>query len=356
MTHVFIIPEPHIWDKTFKNRVDYPQEVYGYLNEIISHIKSYASEEIIILFPGDVFHRSFTSLSGLVKVFNLFTELDNLSNSHVYSCVGNHELSYPFFNPFWMLAKDSTSRYTNMQHLDGYGSIRHGINIVDDLTVGKLKFIMGHYERTNLVDASDKDLVLISHNSIIEPEVNNYLQQTLGRSVNSEYMNTIPLRSSNAIPLVGNLKYVFVGHMHTFYSNFTVDEDIQGVHMNFQLQYLGSLGRTAINEVNDTDLERIVPHFVVDTQGNYTYEPFKLKLKPRSEVVIEEIVVANQKAYSREKAVKQLKESNVFGESAREAIINGLQPFPIFSDLFQQVYNNNLNADIVALLQEAKTL
>ena len=356
MKHIFIIPEPHIWDKTFKNRINYPQEIEGYMNEIIALLKPYASEEVFIIFPGDVFHRSFASISGLVKVFNLFAELDKLSDSHIYSCVGNHELSYPFSNPFWMLARDHTNRYAEMQHLEGYGSIKHSINIVDELCIGKLKFIFGHYGRTDLADDSDKDLVLITHNSVMEAEVNKYLQDTLGRTINSEYMHTVSMRSTDAIPLSSSLKYVFVGHMHTAYSSFTVDETIQGVPMNFQLQYLGSLGRTAINEVNDTDLSRTIPHFIVDAEGNYTYSPCELKLQSRSSIVIEEVVVANQKSYSREKAVKQLKESNVFGDTAKDAIINSLQDYPSNLSLFRQVYTNQLDSDIVKLMQEANNL
>lgn len=354
--HVFIIPEPHIWDKSFKNRVNYPQEIYSYLDEVISLLRPFETDELFIIFPGDIFHRSFTSIGGLIKAFNLFSEFDKISNSHIYSCVGNHELTYPFSNPFWMMAKDTTERYKDMQHLEAYGSIKHGINIVDDLTIGNLKFIFGHYGRRDLADDSKQDLVLISHNSIIEKEVCTYLQDTMGRAVNAEYMQTQPMRSKESIPISSRLKYVFVGHMHTFYSSFLVDETINGVPMNFQIQYLGSLGRTSINEVNDTDLTRTIPHFVITGDGSYVYSPLEMRLKPRAEVVIEEVVAANKKEYSREKAVKELRDANVFGESAKDAILNNLQTFPVHLDIFRQIYTNQLSPDILTLLQEAQSL
>ena len=354
--HVFIIPEPHIWDKNFKNRVSYPQEIYGYLDRVVSIVKTYEGEDITIIFPGDVFHRTFTSIGGLIKAFNFFATLNNLSNSNVYSCVGNHELSYPFNNPFWMLAKDKTSRFGSMRGLEAYGSISKGLTVVDDLTIGNLKFIFGHYNRQDLADESDKDLVLITHNSIIEAEICSYLQNTMGRAANAEYMHTTSLRSKEALPLSERLKYVFVGHMHTFYSSFTVEENICGVPMNFQLQYLGSLGRTAVNEVNDSDLERTIPHFVISEDGTYTYDGISIELQPRASVVVEEIVTEQHEAYSREKAVKQLKESNVFGDSAYDAIVNNLQSFPLNLGLFRELYTNEIDPSIRELIQEAYTL
>lgn len=352
MKHVFIIPEPHLWDKSFKNRRDYPAEIASYLAEVVQQINRYDGEKIII-FPGDIFHRSYTTLSGLFKAINWISYLNNITNNKVYSCVGNHELSYPQSNPFWIMADDCTTRYESLKHVEAYASVEKRIKIVDHLDVGKLRFIFGHYSRTDLVDTSDKDLVYISHNTILEPEIVEHIANDLERDVNVEYMTTSKICNPNSIPITERLKYVFVGHMHTFYSAYHVDEMYDSTHLDFQLQYLGSLGRTAINEIINTDLERTIPHFII-SDSDYSYEPFTIQLSPREDIVIEEIAEHNSEVYQTQKAIKHLKETNVFGVTAEQAITRALAEDPEALHLFSSLYYHQPDVEILNLIQEAK--
>lgn len=357
MKRVFIIPEPHIWDKNFKNRVDYVGEVYGCLAEVISRIISLDGEKIII-FAGDVFHRAFSSVRGITKVLNLFVELNDITDYNVYSVVGNHELSYATYNPFWMMAEDYTNRFENKHYSDSFGIFRPGIKIKDSLCIGPLEFVFGHYDRTDYeVDLnSSRDIVLISHNSLMEKDIDQVVTDQLKRDTKTEYIRTTQLRSSSAIPLTRRLKYVFVGHMHTMYSDFLVDEVIDGVLMKFYLRYMGSIGRTAINEINDNDLARTVPQFVIQDNDSYTYEPFSVNLKPYSEVVKTNVVEENAVKATMTRALKTLSETVAFGDTPENCIRRELSEYPVFLTLFEEIYRNYTPSEVEALLQEARGL
>lgn len=354
LKHLFIIPEPHLWDKSFKNRKNYPKEMQEYMTTITSLVEQMDGEKIII-FPGDVFHRGYAEIDGIISAFNLFKELNRITDGQVYSCVGNHELSYSSNNPFWILAEDSTSRFVNMHGLKAFGTIRPGIKIVDSLDIGPLHCIFGHYGRKDLADTCDRDTIFISHNSILEPEIDQYMASRFNKPTQTNYMHTIGLRTGEGIPLSSSLKYVFVGHMHTFYGKFDVAENICGTDMNFILQYLGSLGRTSSIEVDDANISRIIPHFIID-EDTYTYEPIEFALLTRADTILEEVVKANAVKYQNVKTMRQLVETSSFGDTPEQRIDRRLAESPFLLDLFHSVYSNELNANITALLKEAEAL
>lgn len=351
MTHVFIIPEPHLWDKSFKNRKNYPGEIMQYIKSVMEIISGYDGERVVI-FPGDIFHRSYSGIDGLITSFNLFKELNLITNHNVYSCVGNHELSFTENNPFWILAEDNTLRYTHLHGLKAFGTMHPGIKIVDNLDIGNLRFLFGHYNRTDLEDTSDKDIVYITHNSLVEPEIDEYISSKFQIDSKTEYMHTVGIKSGDGIPVINRLKYVFVGHMHTFFGKFNVEECINGVDMCFLLQYMGSLGRTSISEINNANLDRIIPHFEI-TGDSYDYKPIDFKLAPREDIVIEKVVLDNATKAQNVKTMRQLVETSSFGDTPEQRIDRRLAETPFLLELFHAVYSNELNANITDILKEA---
>lgn len=356
LKRVFIIPEPHIWDKNFKNRNGYPAEISGYLQEIIDHIQALDGEKIVI-FPGDIFHQGFTSVSGMTRALNFFVTLNKITQGNVYSVVGNHELTYVNNNPFWMMAEDYTSRFTEQKSYAAYGIFRPGIKIKDELIIGKLKFIFGHYGRTDYkVIPGKEDLVLISHNSLIESTIEATMKDKYKRDLPTEYMRVTRLTSSAAIPLTSILKYVFVGHMHTMYSQFLVDDDSSGIHLKFRLRYLGSLGRTSIREIDNNDLVRTIPQFVVENDGTYTYDPFNIQLQTYEQVIDSAVTKENAEKAAKIKTLKHVAESNTFGETPEDCIRRELANTPAYLSLFEEIFNHFTDNDIIELLKEAKLL
>lgn len=354
ITQIIIIPEPHIWDKTFKNRVNYPTEINSYLVDLIDKIESLEGEKIVI-FPGDIFHRGFTEVSGMAEAFSIFQRLNGITNNRVYSCVGNHELSYRVNNPFWMLAHDQTDRFSSMRGLRAYGSVSPGIQIVDSLDIGPLNFVFGHYDRHNYTDAYSKDTVFISHNTLLESEIVTAIGKLRHQEGFEIYGHKESLLNSQSIPVSKYLKYVFVGHMHTCYSSFDVEEVVEGEPLKFFLQYMGSIGRTSISEIDDNDLVRTIPVFHVNA-SSYEYSPFTIALKSRNEVVREDVVEENKRKYEFKKAVAALDTSNVFGETAEACIERQLSDNQDMLMLFNEVYNNKVNMEIQKLLTEAEAL
>lgn len=352
--HVFIIPEPHLWDKTFKNRRDYPGEISGYLSSIIETIAAFNGEKIII-FPGDIFHRGYGDINGLVAAFNLFKELNAITDGNVYSCVGNHELSYTDNNPFWILAEDQTERYDYLHGLKAFGAMRPGVKVVDSLDVGPLNFIFGHFNREDFNISSEKDIVLITHNAIAEPEIIDYMTKKYADDTRVEYMHPVGVRDGKFIPLLGNLKYVFVGHMHTYFGKFNVEETVDDVPMKYVLQYMGSIGRTSVSDINDKNLSRVIPHFVIDDNA-YTYEPIAFQLKPRAEIIIERVVQENAEKYKDVQTMRNLVKQSSFGETPEQRIDRRLAESPFLLELFHAIYSNELNGTLTDLLKEAETL
>lgn len=350
MTHVFIIPEPHLWDKTFKNRKDYPGEVAQYMQQVKDIISGYEGEKVVI-FPGDIFHRSYAGIDGLISAFNLFKELNVITDNKVYSCVGNHELSFTGNNPFWILAEDNTTRYAHLHGLKAFGTMHPGIKIVDDLDIGKLRFMFGHYGRKDLVDGSDKDLIFITHNSLVEPEIDKYIADKFNIETKTEYMHIVGIKSGEGIPLTDKLKYAFVGHMHTYFGKFNVEENICDLDMKFVLQYMGSLGRTSISEVNDSNLSRVIPHFEI-TADAYEYKPIDFTLLPRADIVLEKIVLDNANKAKNVKTMRKLVETSTFGDTPEQRIDRRLAENPFLLELFHSVYSNELSANITDILKE----
>ncbi len=352
--HVFIIPEPHLWDKTFKNRVNYPGEISACLSSIIEMIKAVDGDKIII-FPGDIFHRGYGDINGLVAAFNLFKELNAITEGNVYSCVGNHELSYTDNNPFWILAEDQTERYEYLHGLKAFGAMQPGIKIVDSLDIGPLSFIFGHFNRDDFDISSEKEIVLISHNAIAEPEIVTYMNQKYNDDTKVEYMHPVGVREGKYIPLLSNLKYIFVGHMHTYFGKFNVEETIGNVPMKYVLQYMGSIGRTSISDINDKNLSRIIPHFII-TNDTYTYEPVTFQLKPRADVIIEKVVQENAVKYKDVQKMRNLVKESSFGDTPEQRIDRRLAESPFLLELFHSIYSNELSGTLADLLKEAETL
>lgn len=351
MTHVFIIPEPHLWDKTFKNRKDYPNEIMQYMQQVIQIVSGYEGKKIVI-FPGDIFHRSYAGIDGLITAFNLFKELNAVTDCNVYSCVGNHELSFTNNNPFWILAEDDTTRYTHLHGLKAFGTMHPGIKLVDELDVNGLRFLFGHYGRNDLADTSGRDIVFITHNSLVEPEIDEYISSKFSIDSKTEYMHTVGIKSGSGIPVTDKLRYVFVGHMHTFFGKFNVEECIAGVNVKFLLQYMGSLGRTSISEVNNSNLDRIIPHFEI-TADSYDYKPIDFRLVPREDIVLEKVVLENETKAKNVKVMRQLVETSSFGDTPEQRIDRRLAENPFLLELFHAVYSNELNANITDILKEA---
>lgn len=354
LSKVIIIPEPHLYDKSFTSRRNYPTEVKSYLDQTINFAKSLqaSGEDVYLIFAGDVFHMGYSKMIPFVHIVDYFQTLSHEFNNQVYSLIGNHELSYPRSNPFWLLGKFDSKYYQSYSSIPGYQSIAC-LNVCDQLRVDNTLFVFGHYHRTDYeYDFSQyEDVQFITHNSIMDTEIINVLKSNFNRDPKMEYAKGITsIRQKGSIPFTEKLTGMYVGHMHTAYSTFFVDEQVNDTHLKFTLRYLGSLGRTNHLEVNDSDLVRSI--YYVDTI-THKVESFEINLLPRNQCIEEEIVEANHASYVRNKAIKQLRSDKTVFTSPVEGIRNWLSQSPLDLDLFNQLIQKEPVSELDVLLSEA---
>ena len=296
MAKLLVIPEPHISSDNIEGRRDYVGEIKDYMNEILDAI--IADESIKwIAFVGDIFNRGFNDIDEYFEWTDWFTALDSLMVSRgglVYSAIGNHELSFSKANPFWRMTSRRDGGFNTRKRWDnkavspkGLKSIIHVEDMVDlgdNVTV-----FFCHYDAMDfcreLVDkhieefGNSKTRICVCHNSIITSAIAKVLRDNYGRDPLTHYISHEQIDSMN---LFHKFDYVFNGHMHKAYSRFTITDESNG-HQT-KLMYLGSIGRTNSEEVNDSDLERCCPYVDID---DLTYGGIAIDLLPRKQTLAE---------------------------------------------------------------------
>lgn len=309
--YVMIVPEPHLWDRAIKTIPSY----VVVMKDIMSQVRKIAEglaehDELTVIHMGDLFHKSVRDYDAGMDWYDYFCSLDDLTKHRQYTVLGNHELSYPTKNPFWRFV-DVKSEFVRSissfkMHED---TIRRPIKLVDALKLGNTEFVFWHYGRDiSRYTTNAENVVILAHQSLIEKEIADILKNKYSRDQLEEILDYRSLRSYGALPRLPQIKYLFVGHMHSAYSRFQIQETMNGVNYNFVLQYLGSLGRTKAIEVRDDDLERTIPVFQLDDQGNYATCDKKIQL-PGEGIVSKEQVKINREAYHRAVEMRELKRS-----------------------------------------------
>jgi hypothetical protein len=145
------------------------------------------------------------------------------------------------------------------------------LELVEQLTVAEqVVFHMGHHKSYPKAIVGKKNIGLF-HNSILSTEIANVLRDRYNRDPLVGYIDYDYLNNYNTF---ANFDYVFVGHMHKAYGVFTVEDN----GFKTRLRYLASLGRTNILEVNDLDLERVIPVFTVYENGELALKEEVIRL------------------------------------------------------------------------------
>ena len=275
MSKFMVVPEPHISYTNIDGRKDYIGEIYSYMNEIMQIINEDKDIDTVC-FVGDIFNRGFNNIEEYFRWIDWFTFLNDVLTSRggkIYSVVGNHELSFSKNNPFWRLV--AKEHFNTDASWDNKAVMPKGlkdiINVCDVLEYSdKVSIFFCHYDRTDMCkkqvmshieEHSDKCRICLSHNYIISNEIMRTLRDGYGRDPMTHFIEHEHIGSMG---LYEQFDMVFNGHMHKAYSRFTITRDND--NHKTKLFYLGSIGRTNSDEVNDTDLTRLIP--VIDDMGN----------------------------------------------------------------------------------------
>ena len=269
---VIIVPEPHIWDKNFTSIPNSKMDLASTMMDVLRIIQEESfKDKIAVMFPGDIFHRGLRDADTSMDWQDYFIYIWQLTEGRLFSAVGNHELTYRQYNPFWRMS-ESESEFINRYNFirSAKANIRP-FRIVDKWVYGNTEFIFWHYGANISEYTSDaENVVIISHQPILDNEMASILMNKYNRDQLMNIIDYKSIRNMDALPKLANIRYVFNGHMHSAYSRFCVDEIVNGVPYKFVLQYLGSLGRTQAPEVRDTDLTRRIPILCISEEGPIT--------------------------------------------------------------------------------------
>ena len=350
-TDVVIIPEQHLYHKPIATIPEMVNDNNDIIEELLKLLGGLCNPTVI--FIGDIIHRGIKSTEDCYFIEDFFRAVNTLCCGRVFSVVGNHELSYRKNNPFWGVSLIKSNYVNNLIHYN-YNVTSPLIVVVDDLVIGDVQYVFGHYDRCYYgkydtgIDVSK--VVLLSHNSLLTGDIIDNMSNK-GVDLNVDYIRKTELLDSNNIPLTSKLKYVYVGHMHKAHGIYEVEEVIDGVDLNFNLHYLASLGRTNHGEYTD-DVEREIPIHCI-RNGLFEKEVYhNIMLPKREESVDERIVLENKESYDRQKTNRKLKKI----ESTTMDLINDVQDYiknePILLDWYQRSSNSDLDTSIIELLDK----
>lgn len=292
---IMIVPEPHISYANIEGRQDYVGEIKGYMQEV----ESIVDEDLDVTwacFVGDIFNRGFNDIDEYFVWVDWFTELDRklqMRGGCIYSAIGNHELSFSKSNPFWRLTSLEDGGYMTTMKWNNKSAVPKGLRSiikVDDVVEfsDNVSVFFCHYGAIQHTKelvlkhiemyGSSKKRICICHNSIISSSIAQVLRDNYGRDPLTHFIEHERIDKLDFFHL---FDYVFNGHMHKAYSQFTIKNEDTG-HKAY-LYYLGSLGRTNSEEINDNDLERCVPCYDVD---NLTLNLYGIDLLSRSKALV----------------------------------------------------------------------
>lgn len=297
----YIIPEPHIHCNNFAGRFDYMGEIDFYMNQFMSIIQSRktgADMQFLIL-PGDTFHKNTDDPDVANMMKDKFVMYRSMLDG-IFSTVGNHEISYARRNVFWNLVGEIESVFmseiTNKQVKPK--SLLPIVRVVDELADGEVSFHFGHFGRHP--KTTNKKNILISHNPLITGDIINS-QKIKGRYEKGiEYMK---LPDTLTIQNTAKFDYVFIGHLHKSYGKYVFETPL----VKSVWRYLGSTGRTAVDQVTDDDLARVMPCIRVTDGKLESVEELPFQLMERKLCVSEVEVNKNKLAYEVTKENKQIK-------------------------------------------------
>lgn len=345
-----VVTDLHLSYKNLRNRLDYREEMNNICKELLSLATTYSGQgyEVTLLLLGDVFHRSYNNIFNACNDNNFFY-LWHQTFGKIYSVVGNHELSYYQSNPFYTLVSDIKSDrvrgiMNRVWHPVGSSGV---IEVVDTLQDGEVNFIFNHYSTGIAAPEPGMKNIGLFHTDLVSPEI---LQTSDMRSGLHSFANPVDIEGSN---ILNGYDYCFFGHLHTIYGTFI---DNNGTY----LCYLASLGRTNVNEVSDTFLERNVPVICIE-DGLFTRaDDNKFFLRKRADCIKESALQETQEQAEVQREKIAIKSAVSVGddpiENVKALLTKDALAFSIFENILQSgvdAYGIELTKEISDTLQKS---
>lgn len=305
-----LISDLHYTDIEKDNRINYQEEIMQVLNKVIELTNKYKSDgyNVIIIFLGDIFDKSFKSVTKGIFANNIFIQLSSIAK--IYSVLGNHEITYAKNNPFFTLIKsiDSDKIKTIKRKIMNFSGITNFINVVDILQDGNIIFHFNHFGTEINKPLADKTNIGLFHQDIVPKEVRDYSSNLLKDELYG--IKVCDLEENN---ILSGYRYCYFGHMHKIYGKWEFSNDYD--YDKTTLHYLASLGRPNVTEVNDSFLERTIPAIKVHDGELFEIEDNLFNLKSYIDCVKESEVEARREEYAKVKERKRIRDYKASSDS-----------------------------------------
>lgn len=241
MKNVYLVVTDLHCDVEKANRVNYFGEVLQAIQDIMLIADKYRKEgaSVKLIFLGDVFDAGLNNPNDAMQLMEVFYYFCSIFDG-VWSVVGNHEISYAKNNPFWFLVSDlqdeslrSLKRFIQPRGLTG--RIVVPSTIVDGDTV----MYFNHFGTPAKAPTEGEVRIGLFHQNVGSNDICK-MWGTFDDVEEASYVQAY--------------NYLFFGHMHLAKGAFWLNEE-----RTCRGEWLGTIGRTKVDEIQDDCLEVNIP-------------------------------------------------------------------------------------------------
>ena len=271
------------------NRKDYFSEILNSMNDILTIATRYkeCGYSVKLCALGDVYDAGLSNASEAMQAIEIFRFFCNQFDT-VYSVVGNHELTYAKDNPFWFLVStvEDISLVETRKYLQPRG-LSDTITIPSIVHDGDTHLFFNHFGTRAKVPSAEGVRIGLFHQNV----GSNDICKMWGTFDNVEEASYVQAYN-----------YCFFGHMHLAKGKYFLNSE-----HTCQGEWLGTIGRTKVNEVNLEDLQVNIPVILVEDGKFKTIEDNLIELLAPAQCI--DYVKLNAAQHSQELVKEKLKQT-----------------------------------------------
>ncbi len=343
MTNAYLVVTDLHCDTEKSNRINYFGEILSAIESIIRIGNDYRQKgySVKLIFLGDVFDAGMSNPSDAMQLMEVFYFLCS-SFDGVWSVVGNHEISYAKNNPFWFLVSQlGDEGLLGLKRFIQPRGLNSRIVVPDMIEDGDTVLYFNHYSTVPKVPDHGKVRIGLFHQNV----GSNAICKMWGTFDNVEEASYVQAYN-----------YAFFGHMHLAKGAYWLNE----AH-TCRGEWLGTIGRTKVDEVLDDSLDVNIPVIIVKDGKFQKIEDNPIHLWSRQESIDFPKLEASQKSKELVMERNQVATNNYHGETLFETLEGAFAGTPLaflFSFLdhpWDDVYREYTETLSNPLASESKT-
>lgn len=284
------------------NRVNYFGEILQSMSDILEIADKYKKQgySVNLCMLGDVFDGSLPNASEAMQAIEVFRYF--CSNfTHVWSVVGNHEITYAKDNPFWFLISEIADESLNsIKRFIQPRGLCETILVPETVVDGEVTFYFNHFGTSPKTPVARGVRIGLFH-------------QNVGSNDICKMWGTFDKVDDAAY--VQGYQHCFFGHMHMAKGKYYLNKE-----HTCQGEWLGTIGRTKVDEVSTEDLQVNIPVVKVEDGVFRGIDDNTIELQPPALCIDFERLRASQR-------------SRKVIEERRQAIPGGFKGETLFATL-----------------------